>query len=209
MNRIGVVCPSIFEYQALDKTALSRKGVTLVQSGMGKLRAMYACAWMHRKLPGLRHILLIGFTGGLKGDLKIGDVIEPHLFLEQDYYAEPFEKFPNRIRAPKKLMPHSSASVMLTQDRFLTENPYRKGPYARRFKTITCDMESYAVAHYCRQAAIRYSVIKLVSDLANETADHDFLKACKRLAPKLNRTVLNAVGLIAKKTRPLPTRKPY
>lgn len=191
---IGVICPSIFEYRALDKTALRRKRVTLVRSGMGKLRAMYACAWMHRKLPGLRHILLIGFAGGLKGGLKIGDVIEPSLFIEQDYYAEPLEKFPNRIRASfRKLMPDSSESVMLTQDRFLTENPYQKGPYARRFKKITCDMESYAVAHYCEQAAIPYSVVKLISDLAGETADHDFLKACKRLAPKLNRIALGAV----------------
>ena len=197
---IGVICPSVFEYKALDKAALRRKSVILVKSGMGKLRAMYACAKLHREQPALAHILLIGFAGGLKGGLKIGDVVEPYLFIEQDYYAEPFEKFPNQIlRAPfKKLIHYSSGSVMLTQDRFLTENPYRTGPYARRFTKVTCDMESYAVAYYCQQASIPYSVVKLVSDSADKTANHDFLNACKRLAPKLNRTVLDAANLIGK-----------
>ena len=192
---IGAICPSVFEYRALDKAALRKKGVSLVQSGMGKLRAMHACAVLHRKHPKLKHILLLGFAGGLTDNLKIGEVIEPHLFIEQDYFAEPFEKFPNQIRRTrfKKRLPQSTETVMLTQDRFLTENPYREGPYAKKFKKISCDMESYAVAHYCEQTAIPYSVVKLISDSADETADHDFLKACRQLAPKLNQTVLEVV----------------
>ena len=192
---IGVICPSIFEYRALDAAALRKKGVRLVKSGMGKLRAMGACAELHRRHPNLRHVLLIGFAGGLTPGLKVGDVVEPRLFIEQDYCAEPFEKFPNRIRrAPfKKLLPGSTGVVMLTQDRFLTENPYKKGSAKRANDKIACDMESYAVAYYCRQASIPYSVVKLISDSADANADHDFLKACRRLARRLNRTVLEAV----------------
>ena len=195
---IGVICPSIFEYQALDLAAFRRQDALLVKSGMGKLRAMLACAEMHRKHSRLRHILLVGFAGGLTSNLKPGEVIEPYWFIEQDYYAEPFEKFPNQIRPArfKKLLRDSVKTVMLTQDRFLTENPYQKGPYARQFKKITCDMESYAVAHYCEEAAIPYSVVKLISDSASKTADHDFLSACRKLAPKLNQTVLSALSAI-------------
>jgi len=54
-------------------------------------------------------------------------------------------------------------------------------------------MESYAVAKFCREKKIRFAVVKLISDAADENADHDFLAACRRLAPKLNRTVLSAV----------------
>ena len=192
---IGVLCPSIFEYRALDAAALRKRGVKLARSGMGKLRALRACSELHRRHPELRHILLIGFAGGLTPGLKIGDRIEPYLFIEQDYFAEPFEKFPNRIRrAPfKKLLRDSSGVVMLTQDRFLTKNPYAGAHGKRPFKNIACDMESYAVAYYCREASIPYSVVKLISDSADANADHDFLKACRRLAPKLNHTVLEAV----------------
>ena len=192
---IGVICPSIFEYRALDTAAMHKEGVKLVKSGMGKLRAMRACAELHRHHPDLRHILLIGFAGGLTADLKVGDVVEPNVFIEQDYFAEPFEKFPNKISPKpfKKILRASSTAVMLTQDRFLTENPYAKARGKSVFKKISCDMESYAVAYYCREASIPYSVIKLISDSADANADHDFLKACRRLAPKLNRTVLEAV----------------
>lgn len=196
---IGVICPSVFEYRALDRAALQRRGAEVVQSGMGKLRAMHACAKLHHRHPSLRHILLVGFAGGLTAHLSIGAVVEPFLFIEQDYFAEPFEKFPNQIRRPhfKKLLSESIKAVMLTQDRFLKDNPYRRGPYAKKFKTIACDMESYAVAYYCKESAIPYSVIKLISDLANRAADHDFLKACRVLAPRLNQTVLNAVEKVS------------
>ena len=83
---------------------------------------------------------------------------------------------------------------MLTQDRFLKENPYRGGPYAKKYKTLACDMESYAVAYFCKEARLRFASLKLISDSADHAADHDFLKACRDLSPKLNRVVLQAVG---------------
>jgi nucleoside phosphorylase len=156
------------------------------------LRALTACSELHRRQPDLKTIILIGFAGALTTDLKIGDLIEPSLFVEQDYNAEPFEKFPNQILKNKhrKLLSGSRDAVMLTQDRFLTENPYRDRPAGRGYKTIACDMESYAVAYYCRRMKIQYTVAKLISDCADETADHDFLKACRDLSPKLNRATL-------------------
>jgi adenosylhomocysteine nucleosidase len=191
----GVVCPSVFEYRALDKKALAKKNVRLVLSGMGKLRAMHACARLHREHPGLERILLVGFCGGLTANLKVGTPVEPSVFVEQDYYAEPFEKFPNVIRKKgARLLGGSVDAVMLTQDRFLTENPHARGPYAKKFKKVACDMESYAVAYYCTENRIPFSVVKLVSDSADSSADHDFLRACRALSPKLNRTVQTAVA---------------
>ena len=127
--------------------------------------------------------------------MKIGDVVEPRLFVEQDYNAEPFEKFPNSIRRknPRAYFNGSKDALMLTQDRFLTSNPYQAGPYAKKFSAIACDMESYAVAHFCEEFKLDYAAIKIISDVADENADHDFLKACRELSPKLNRLVLDAV----------------
>ena len=160
---------------------------------MGKLRAMHACASLCRSGHS-QHIFLIGFAGGLTTGLKVGDVIEPRLFIEQDYFAEPFEKFPNRVRSnARPLIARSIVCTMLTQDRFLTENPYKN---KKSVDLIACDMESYAVAYFCSKEKIPYSVIKLISDSADENADHDFLKACKKLSPKLNRTVLEAIKKI-------------
>ncbi|HTL71572.1 MAG TPA: hypothetical protein VL404_09815 [Candidatus Eisenbacteria bacterium] len=190
---LGIVCPSAFEHKALDKKRIAQLGAEIVVSGMGKVRALYACAEAKRRNPGLKSILLIGFAGGLTADLEIGDVVEPDTFVEHDYDARPFEKYPNVLKfPPKRLVPGSKRVTMLTQDHFLKENPHADGPLSRKFGALACDMESYAVAHFCRVARVRLAVVKLISDSADESADHDFLKACRRLAPKLNRTVIGA-----------------
>ena len=41
--------------------------------------------------PHLKSIFLVGFAGALTPSLKIGDVVEPSTFIEQDYNAEPLE----------------------------------------------------------------------------------------------------------------------
>ncbi len=134
----------------------------------------------------------MGFAGGLTPDLKVGDLVEPTLFIEHDYDARPFERYPNLIKKSDSRTPHVA---MLTQDRFLKENPYKKGQvFLGKIKSLACDMESYAVAYFCEHSKIRYSVVKLISDVADKNADHDFLKACRALAPKLRTTVLEALG---------------
>lgn len=190
---IGVVCPSRFEHEVLQKTAWPA-GVELVYTGMGKVRSSYAVtAWAARR-ERVRAVVLAGFAGSLTPALRVGDVIEPSVVVEQDYDARPFERFPNRIRlSARRLVSGSRDAVMLTQDRFLTSNPYAGSAYARRHPRLACDMESYAVAYTCRQAALPLHIIKLISDTADENADHDFLKACRRLSGRLTDTVLEAV----------------
>ncbi len=190
---IGIICPSSFEYKVLHKKKIS-KYAHLILSGMGKLRAQYACAELLRKYPRLKAIALIGFAGSISPDLKVGDVVEPKIFIEQDYNAEPFEKFPNTIRRKgSRLLKDSKDGVMLTQDKFLKENPYAREDQKGRLKALACDMESYAVAHFCAKRNIRYAVAKIISDRADSKADHDFLKACRELSPKLNRTALELI----------------
>lgn len=193
---IGVICPSVFEYKALDILKLKKQNAHVLLSGMGKVRALYGVSELCLRIKP-KALLLIGFAGGLTKSLNVGDLIEPDVFIEQDYFCEPFEKFPNLIRKrSSKILKHSKKTLMLTQDRFLTENPYKKGKLAKKYGRIACDMESYAFSYFCEQKKINYSVLKLVSDSANETADHDFLNACRRLAPKLNQTILEAVDLL-------------
>jgi nucleoside phosphorylase len=197
---IGVICPSQFEYEFLEPAELERQGARVVVSGMGKVRAASACGRLHSARPDLRAILLVGFAGGLTPNLRTGDVVEPDVLIEQDYNAEPFEEFPNVIRrADGKLLAESVTAAMLTQDRFLKENPYRDGPYAREFPRLACDMESYAVAHYCREAGLGCGIVKLISDAADAAADRDFLKACRELAPALRAAALGAAAALRRR----------
>lgn len=197
---IGILCPSAFEYQALRSLKFPKSAATFFVSGMGKVRSLHACHEIRRKHSGLKGILLVGFAGGLTPDLNVGDLVEPTLFIEHDYDARPFERYPNCIKkggrgsSGVRLFPAAIDSAMLTQDRFLKENPYAKlGSSPVKNKPVACDMESYAVAYFCERSKLRYSAVKLISDTADENADHDFLKACKKLAPALVRTVSEGV----------------
>ncbi len=190
--RVGVICPSRFEYEAIRALAAEAHAAVVV-SGMGKVRAACAVHVLARKHPRLKHLLLIGFAGGLAG-LRIGDVIEPKLVIEQDYCAEPFEKFPNQIRLKTaRLAAGSKSATLLTQDRFIKGNPYAGSALAARHPRLACDMEAYAVAWASEQLGLQCSVIKLISDEADSKADHDFLKACRELRPKLQALLTSAL----------------
>jgi nucleoside phosphorylase len=194
---VGVLCPSAFEYEALKDLAPQAHAAILL-SGMGKVRSAWGVHELRRKYPALKHILLAGFAGGLKG-LKIGDLIEPRAIVEQDYCAEPFEKFPNRIRlAGPRLVKGSRDAVLLTQDRFLKENPYAADGSAMSHARLACDMEAYAVVWTARRIGLNCSVLKLISDEADADAGHDFLKACTRLRPRLQTVLVEAIAALKK-----------
>lgn len=194
--RIGVVCPSVFEYRALHDLAVEAHAAVCV-SGMGKVRSAGAVYELNRKNPGLQHLLLVGFAGGLSG-LEIGDLIEPKLIIEQDYCAEPFEKFPNRLRlATRKLLPDALPATLLTQDRFLKSNPYTGTKFVQTHPRLACDMEAYAVAWSARRQGLGCSVVKLISDRADSTADHDFLDACRKLRPCLRKALTRSIEALS------------
>lgn len=194
---IGIICPSSFEYDILNQKPLASYEYEIIVSGMGKVRALYACSRLKAKHPSLKALLLIGFAGGLTPSLNIGDVVEPGILIEQDYNAEPFEVFPNSILSPyPQLLSYSSRATILTQDRFLTENPYRYSAYSEKYQRLACDMESYAVAYYATQENIPFFTIKWISDTANHTASHDFLANCQSLAPRLNQSLQEALQVL-------------
>ncbi|MBP9733967.1 MAG: hypothetical protein KBD07_06320 [Candidatus Omnitrophica bacterium] len=190
---VGVICPSIFEYDALKNLTLQSHAAVIL-SGMGKVRAAWGVQELKRRHPTLRNILLIGFAGGLRG-LVMGDLIEPRRVIEQDYCAEPFEKFPNQVLLKGRgLVRGSKSAALLTQDRFLTSNPYRAGgPPGARHSRLACDMEAYAVAWTAQKLGTSCSIVKLISDEADSNADHDFLKACTQLRPRLQSVLTEAI----------------
>ncbi len=191
---IGILCPSQFEYRYIHDLKISKGKADLVCAGMGKIRALEACHALKSRRPKLRHLLLVGFAGSLSDGLNVGDLVEPNVFIEQDYDARPFEKFPHVIRfKARRLISKSRRGAMVTQDRFLTSNPFKGTSLAKKFPNLACDMESYAVAFFCKTHGVEFHALKFISDRADEGADHDFLKACRELAPRLKETTLEAI----------------
>lgn len=175
---------------------LDRRKAVMILSGMGKVRAMEACHRLLSDHPGLRHLLLVGYAGGLSG-LKVGDRIEPDVFVEYDFDARPFEPFPHLVRSRSPILLHGSKrAALITQDRFLTDNPFRGTQMARKYPRMACDMEAYAAAYFSKMNAIPLTVLKYISDEADPSAEHDFIKACKELSGPLMESVRQAVEIL-------------
>lgn len=195
---IGIICPSSFEYNVLEASNLDKRLAVLICSGMGKVRAATACHLL-MKNSGIDQLLMVGFAGALSSDLQIGDRIEPKTYIEYDYCAEPFEIYPNVIsRSEVALFSDSKHPVMLTQDRFLTSNPYKGSELESEYPSVACDMESYALIHFCQATGIQGRVVKIISDVADASADHDFLNNCKKLAPFFNDTVQSTIRYLSR-----------
>lgn len=160
----------------------------IIYTGMGKVRTLQACHEAHRHNPKVKTFVLIGFAGGLKG-LSIGDQVEATEVLEYDFDARPFEAYPHRLKNPNlKLLKDSSPAVFVTQDRFLTSFPKDLDKYVKAPR-IACEMETYSLALFASRAKVKWHTVKLISDIADPNAEHDFLKACTELTPELCRLV--------------------
>lgn len=143
------------------------------KSGMGKINATSAAYSLICR--GYDTITLSGFCGAIRG-YKIGDIVRPTVFIEGDYDTRPLENYPNTIGRGNVLM--------VSQDRFLTVNPYQF-----KHAKIACDMESYAIASVCKSFGVKFECLKIVSDIVGVNSASDFLENCKRLGPKLNKLV--------------------
>ncbi len=200
---IGIICPSPYEYRLLARKALEPYSAHVLCSGIGKVKVVCACHRLLTEYPRMKCLLLIGFAGALTRSLNIGDVIEPTVFIEEDFNAEPFEKFPHLVRksrSNRKLVREAKEAAALTQDRIVRDNPYEHGAYAARFKRLACDMESYALAYFCEKEKVPYSVIKVISDLADGSVEKDFKSSCRQLGGLLNRTATEAVRCVLKES---------
>lgn len=190
-----VILPSEFEMKVCGKKELEDLGAKVFSFGMGKVRGIYAC---HRAVKRIRkmgepvsHIILGGFCGSLSADLKTGDAVQGNLFYEMDY-KNPFDNPERGIeRGGERLLPNVKQAIFFCQDKFIEDS---KGLW----RSVACDMESYAVAYFCQQEKIPFSVIKIVSDVANADAGNEFAKNTVRYGRKMTETLKEAVKNVQK-----------
>jgi adenosylhomocysteine nucleosidase len=134
-------------------------GLTRAEKSMSKFLALYK--------PDL--VLQIGVSGALHPDLKIGDYVIPHtihaigesgiLCLDDINVTE------SEVEVKKG---HFWSS------HHIIESASEKQHIQDKTQSIAVDMESYAVAKACLDAGIRYNSLRIISDLANDSARDDF-----------------------------------
>ena len=182
-NRLLII-PSKFENHSL--------GLEAMVTGMGKINVVHKLT-SYLEWNKVKVVILAGYCGGLRG-LSVGDIVEPTILIEGDYNCDPIQKYPNLIDyCHGKLLPNSKRVAFVSQDRFLTYDPYMR---TIRNKVLATDMESYAAAYICREYKVRFHCVKIVSDVVGSNSTSDFLGSCKSLNSLLKVTIKKAISEI-------------
>ena len=159
MSKTGLIIPTQEEAQYLNPKVLD-KFPQYVISGLGKVKAISACCELIH-LHDCDHIILFGLAGGLSG-LNLGNIIEPSIYIEGDLDARILRyDYPNIVKTTSnRLLVDSYGGAMVTQDSFLTSNPYKFS-----YENLACDMEAYACAYYCSNFLVQFHTVKIISDI--------------------------------------------
>jgi len=182
---------------------LEGEPVALILCGCGKVNATLSATLLaaHAKVS---RILLTGVSGGLAGDLKVGDIVIGDAFLQHDMDARPlfplheipFEGF-SAIGANavlRNLLTEAARAMLLSNrppgleearvfeglvvsgDQFLSSSEARNKVLGAIPKASCVDMESAAIAQICRAADLPLGVLRVISDSADGSAHIDFAK---------------------------------
>jgi len=162
-DKTGLIIPTEEEASLLFRDTLRRFPCWRV-SGMGKVKAL-ACASELIHMHHCSRIILFGFAGSIK-NLLIGHIIEPNVYIEGDMDASLIgHPYPNTIydkSSDSKLLDNSIRSAIVTQDRFLIDNPYS---FSNDIQYLATDMESYALAYFCQDNLTPFHTIRVISDV--------------------------------------------
>lgn len=169
---------------ALRQEAAHLEGVDVLLTGIGKVSAATAvAAALAERRPS--RVLNVGTAGalrdGLEGVHRIGRAIEHDL--DHDGLSQLLgEPVPGEV-----VLDPSLPTVLATGDTFVQDGALRAELAARAHLV---DMEGYAVARACEAAGVPCSIVKVVSDAADEGAARSWSERVDALA----RTVAEVVA---------------
>ena len=164
-----------------------QNGAHLLCSGMGLQRMGSALAGLTTP-PAWERVLLTGVSGGVVPDISIGTFIHADRYLgpdSQEIYPPQWE--------PKWL------------PAFTATHAVKRGAYRSYLKPVTTvaereraadlgalavDMESLEVAAYCHRHELPLLSLRIVSDLAGESAFEEFKKHFKGVAAALQASLI-------------------
>ncbi len=171
---------------------LHQKPVVMAVCGPGKVNAaLCAQEMIGRFAP--TYIVNLGVAGGLKKEMKIGDLVVGENCVQHDFdtspLMEPLGLIPviNKVYIPcdaglvAKILRAAQAipevacyrGTIATGDQFVA-TPERKAFIVDQFHALCCEMEGGAIAHACFLHQVPFVVIRAISDGANDDAPMDY-----------------------------------
>ncbi|MFP9113373.1 5'-methylthioadenosine/adenosylhomocysteine nucleosidase [Flavobacterium sp. RHBU_3] len=195
--------------------------VVLVFSRWGKVAAAATTATLINEFK-VSRILFMGVAGGIAPELNIGDVVVADRLIQHDIDARPImeefqipllgKKFLDadatyRDKAAKAISqlilrtpaegynPKVIVGDIASGDRFFATSADKQNLLAK-LPTIQCvEMEGAAVAQVCFEHDIPLTVIRIISDTADEESPADFLHFIETVASTFSSKIIEALFL--------------
>ncbi len=132
-------------------------------------------------------IINIGTAGSIKDDHRFGDIF----YIGKIYYKTDGQFI---VLPPEQNKTGTDPAVLLTVDQPVMNKSDRE-TLQRRFNAGLADMEAYALAKICFKNNIKFTCYKIVSDLADENTEDEFMANYKMLSKKLAEYILKILRI--------------
>ena len=164
--------------------------VVVVHSGVGKVKAAARAQFLIERF-GVDRVIFAGTAGALNPELRVGDIVVSSRALEWDFEllgGRPrwYEAAPDlvalAVEAGEKLGKTVRVGTVLTGDQPVLKLA-RKQQLRETFGGDCVEMEGGAVAHVCWMNGVPFVLVRVISDLADETMLQDFVGSFAEIAP--------------------------
>ncbi len=181
----------------------------LVLSGIGKVAAATTTALLLDRFDA-EAVIFTGVAGGLRNDVRVGDVAIGDMLLQHDLDASPIfprwevpltgkSRFAADARWSDTLARAAQSSghrvhrgLIVSGDRFVCTAAESAALRAALPDALAVEMEGAAVAQVCHDFARPFAVMRTVSDRADDNAHGDFARFVADVASSLTRTIVRA-----------------
>ncbi len=177
---------------------LRNQPVVIVKSGVGKVYAASAATVLINEFD-VNAVIFSGVAGGVDPSLKLGDIVVADKLIQHDLGTRTKDGFqwtensftPNEllsqlaVKSAQKtefpledfqgvvVKPNIVRGTIVTGDQFIMSNDYVDWLFDK-FGASCTEMEGAAVAAVCEEFHVPYTVVRCLSDRADDIADVDF-----------------------------------
>ncbi len=184
------------------KGRLENKEIVVCCCGIGKVNSAMASTLMIYLYKDINLIINLGVAGGIKPDIKQGDIVIGSACVQHDYDQTPdglkkaqlsgfdFVEIPSDSQAVAKMERVLKScnfkyynGIIATGDQFIADKNKASALYTD-FNAYACDMESGSIAHVCYVLGKKFLSMRAISDNGDGSAVESFYSFVTKAAQR-------------------------
>jgi len=176
--------------------------VTLAVAGIGKVNAA-TCTQVMIDVFGAEAVINTGIAGGAKEGVRHGDIVVADSLVYHDFtpgildhvfpYTEVFKTDEGLSDLAAEACGSCHRGLIATGDQFISDSEV-KADIVRRFAPCCVDMESAAVGHTCMASGVKCTIVRAISDMADDNAEESYELFEQKAAARAAEMIMRMLG---------------